>query len=110
MCQLIDVYWNSVSNEEFPHLCQLAKAALTCFSGPKIEGTFTNMNMISTDYRSSLSVSALSACLSAHYRAKVYGSSVNCFPDRLMETPVDSELVKSVRKAWKIRNEKKEMN
>ena len=102
----IDAYWNDV--EEFPHLCQLAKVVLTCFSGPKIEGVFSNMNMVSTDYRSSLSVPALSACLSAHYRAKVYGTSLSFFPDNPVETPVDPKLVVSIRTAWKQRKAKKQ--
>ena len=98
----IDDYWVQVEKLNlFPNLCSLVKIALTCFNGPKVEGAFTLMNMTSTEYHPSLAVSTLSASLSAQYHAKVYGPAVSRLSQNHRCTPVDPNLLRCMRTAWK---------
>lgn len=99
----IDEYWNLINKTNmFPNLSLMVKAALTCFNGPKVEGSFTLMNMTSTEYRPSLEVASLSACLSAQYRKKVYGGILTQ-SDVNKNCPVDPHLLRCMRTAWKKR-------
>jgi len=70
----IDQYFHEIS-DVYPNFVIVTNVALTSFNGPKIERAFTIMNVTSTEYRPSLSVESLSASLTAHYRAKLFGPS-----------------------------------
>ena len=68
------------------------------------------MNMISTEYRPSLSTACLSASLSAQYRAKVYGSTLALFPAKSQFEPVDPHLLRTMRGASQKRSARLEKN
>lgn len=104
----LDEYWSKIRDitdpsgeSKYPLLVRVAFISLTCFSGPTVEGGFSAMNMTTTDQRSSLSVEALSASLSAQYRSRTHGTSVSQFAarDPKMDA-VDPQLLKAMRSAW----------
>lgn len=110
----IDRWWNLVlalrntatNLPAFPCLGRIVRAALTCFTGPSIEGVFTAMNVTQTKSRPNLEIDGISASITAQYREKVYGDCVKQF--RLQDpkrTPIQKQLLSNIRKAWKIRVE-----
>ena len=108
----LDDFWASVfrlrnadlSAPRYANLANVVKAALTCFNGPKLEGSFTIMNFTATESRPRLAVQTLSTCISAQYRQHLLGDAVCQYHvPRPQVTPLPPKLVKLMATAWHTR-------
>ena len=111
----LDRFWcsvfnlkNALSEPKYHELQKLILPALTCFNGPKVENAFTLMNMTMTEFRPSLTVSSMSACLSAQYRKKLFGDSVTQLLPKSKDpacSTVNPVLLAAMKAAWRLRLE-----
>ncbi len=67
----LDHWWNEVIRKgQFPQLCKVVKAALSIFTGPKVESSFSAMNDIVDKKSNRLNVETYQAYQEVRYRLK----------------------------------------
>ena len=78
-------------------------AALSLFTGPLIEGSFSEMTNIITSKRNSLDISTASAFQTVSYYLRASGkNAVSSFKRNDVATgPIDVKLIKKVQSSWK---------
>ena len=76
----LDVWWTPVfGSSRFPMLSKIVKAAMSCFHGPQVEGSFSIMKQVMNTQTSQLNVETFSSIQSIKYPLKVAGKSASEF-------------------------------
>ncbi|XP_025091062.1 uncharacterized protein LOC112562188 [Pomacea canaliculata] len=108
----VDVWWGGVSQDRFPLLCAAAKALLSCFHGPIVESTFSEMGKILSKEKTNMDVDTYMAMQTVKSRlATAKKTAVEYFAkaDPIKE-PVSKQLVENMRNAWIDNEERKATN
>ncbi|GFO25206.1 hypothetical protein PoB_005171100 [Plakobranchus ocellatus] len=114
--QRVDVWWGKQS--KYPTLQKLARACLSIFHGPQVEGSFSRMKDIMKVKSGNMAVSTFSAVWTIKYSLMSRDTTaVSCFKrNDTLHTPINPALVNSMttsharykRELCKIREEEEE--
>ncbi|GFO18215.1 hypothetical protein PoB_004472000 [Plakobranchus ocellatus] len=111
----VDVWWGKQS--KYPTLQKLARACLSIFHGPQVEGSFSRMKDIMKVKSGNMAVSTFSAVQTIKYSLSRDTTAVSCFKRHdTLHTPINPALVNSMttsharykRELCKIREEEEE--
>ena len=96
----VDVWWQQVSNR-YPALSKMAKAILTCFHGPQVEGSFNVMGDVLDSRSSNMNISSFSSIQTVKYtlRSKEKTAVQHFHRRDILHEPVSRQLSVSMRSA-----------
>lgn len=106
----VDVWWGAVSQERYPLLTAAAKGLLSCFHGPIVESSFSEMSDVLCKQKSNMDIETYMAIQTVKSTlAAKKQTAVQYFAkaDPVKE-PVSKVLVDNMKKAW-IGNEARKM-
>ncbi|KAJ8300689.1 hypothetical protein KUTeg_022208 [Tegillarca granosa] len=99
-----DHYWATVDKTgRYPMLCKMAKALLSCFHGPQVESSFSNMGDIIDAKSNRMNIRTFSAFQSVRYSLRAKGKSgIDAFQQKdFLHVPVNYKLCQNMRSSAK---------
>ena len=100
----VDEWWAAINaSGEFPNLTKMASSLLTCFHGPAVESSFSEMGNIMDSKSSKMNVETLSSIQTVRYGLKSgKKSAVECFTRKNPRfTPVNHNMCRLMRSSAK---------
>jgi len=106
----ISKWWSAVDPTSYPLLTKAAKVALTCFHGPIVESTFSIIGLIVNKHNTQLDMETYSAFQTVKYALLAAGDSAirHFSKGDPLKDPVNKELTRNLRQAWKMNEERKD--
>ncbi|XP_069128861.1 uncharacterized protein [Argopecten irradians] len=99
-----DHYWAAVDKIKYPSLCKMVKALLSCFHGPQVESSFSNMGYTMDSKSNRMDIRTFSAIETVRYGQKATGkkSAAEIYEKGdVLHDIVDSTLCRKMRFAAK---------
>ena len=102
----IDKWWAQVGEMGFSHLAKVARAVLTCFHGPTVASTFSEMGSIVTTRRNHLAHKSFIASHQVKQFFKLDGSVNRFSRENVNHSPIylGGRLLRSMRSAFESRD------
>ena len=102
----IDKWWVQVGEMGFSHLAKVAGALLTCFHGPTVESSFSEMGNIVPTRRNRLAHKSFIASHQVKQFFKPYGSVNRFSRENVNNSPIylGGRLLRSMRSAYESRD------
>ena len=93
----VDIWW--AQQNTLPTLQKLARACLTIFHGPQVEGSFSKMKDTMKTKSANLAITTFSALQTIKYALKARNSNaIDCFNRKdILHQEVDAHLVQAIR-------------
>ena len=97
-----DIWWHEVfSKNDLPKLQEVISLGLSLFTGPIVEGTFSEVQNIVTDKRNCLQDRSVSAILSVRSAVKADGRSLEAMFPVGPDASINPKMVRAIRYAYK---------
>ena len=99
----VDGYWAKIDSQSYPILTKVAKALLSAFHGPLVEGSFSEMGELIDEKSGRLDVETYAALQTVRSTlAAKEVSAIDYFKkSKPIHQPVDKLLVQNMQTAWK---------
>ena len=104
----IVAWWSGIDKEEYPILTRMAFALLSCFHAPEVESSFSLMQQVMHKGIASLHVRTFAAIQTVKYELNSSNKSAIQYFDRDIHGPINPQLCRNMKVAYKHHQQHKE--